>query len=154
MPPTSQELSLLINPLVPESVTHNNRVATSIHLPPIHHIPQQEQRVLTADLDTRKPTFPHSLPTRHRRRHSRPPVRLRLHILPARHHICFLPCQRPSSERQHTQNSREKYEQRHFRRRCLLSGRWGTGPRKWWWLCEEGSLEGSLVQRTCCYGGY
>jgi len=28
MPPTKQELSLLINPLVPESVQHNNRVRT------------------------------------------------------------------------------------------------------------------------------
>lgn len=154
MPPTSQELSLLINPLVPESVTHNNRVAPSIYLPSITISPKPDQRVLTADLDTRKPAFPHSLPTRNRSRHPRPPVRIRLHILPARHHIRFFPCQRPSSERQHSQNIREKYEQRCFRRRCLLSRRWGTGPRKWWWICEEGSLEGSLVQRTRCYRGY
>ncbi|RAK72063.1 EMC6 family protein [Aspergillus fijiensis CBS 313.89] len=31
MPPTKQELSLLINPLVPESLAHNNRVLTSLH---------------------------------------------------------------------------------------------------------------------------
>ncbi|KAL4907351.1 hypothetical protein BDW74DRAFT_149012 [Aspergillus multicolor] len=31
MPPTNQELSLLINPLVPESVQHNNRVLTQLH---------------------------------------------------------------------------------------------------------------------------
>ncbi|EZF30274.1 hypothetical protein H109_01673 [Trichophyton interdigitale MR816] len=31
MPPTSQELSLLINPLVPESVTHNNRILANLH---------------------------------------------------------------------------------------------------------------------------
>ncbi|OOF89832.1 hypothetical protein ASPCADRAFT_158022, partial [Aspergillus carbonarius ITEM 5010] len=31
MPPTKQELSLLINPLVPESVQHNNRTLTSLH---------------------------------------------------------------------------------------------------------------------------
>ncbi|KAL4869182.1 hypothetical protein BDV12DRAFT_196613 [Aspergillus spectabilis] len=31
MPPTTQELSLLINPLVPESVQHNNRVLTQLH---------------------------------------------------------------------------------------------------------------------------
>ncbi|PTU23332.1 hypothetical protein P175DRAFT_0499875 [Aspergillus ochraceoroseus IBT 24754] len=31
MPPTKQELSLLINPLVPESVQHNNRVLSSLH---------------------------------------------------------------------------------------------------------------------------
>ncbi|KAJ5179523.1 hypothetical protein N7492_002733 [Penicillium capsulatum] len=31
MAPTKQELSLLINPLVPESVQHNNRVLSSLH---------------------------------------------------------------------------------------------------------------------------
>jgi len=31
MPATKQELSLLINPLVPESVQHNNRVLSKIH---------------------------------------------------------------------------------------------------------------------------
>ncbi|KAL2868800.1 EMC6 family protein [Aspergillus lucknowensis] len=31
MPPTAQELSLLINPLVPESVQHNNRILTQLH---------------------------------------------------------------------------------------------------------------------------
>ncbi|KAL4928513.1 EMC6 family protein [Aspergillus undulatus] len=31
MPPTNQELSLLVNPLVPESVQHNNRVRSSPH---------------------------------------------------------------------------------------------------------------------------
>ncbi|KAL3454557.1 hypothetical protein BJX65DRAFT_260812 [Aspergillus insuetus] len=31
MPPTSQELSLLINPLVPESLQHNNRVLSQLH---------------------------------------------------------------------------------------------------------------------------
>ncbi|KAL2815849.1 hypothetical protein BDW59DRAFT_12622 [Aspergillus cavernicola] len=31
MPPTTQELSLLINPLVPESVQHNNRVLNQLH---------------------------------------------------------------------------------------------------------------------------
>ncbi|RAH45781.1 EMC6 family protein [Aspergillus brunneoviolaceus CBS 621.78] len=31
MPPTKQELSLLINPLVSESLAHNNRVLTSLH---------------------------------------------------------------------------------------------------------------------------
>ncbi|PYH50080.1 EMC6 family protein [Aspergillus saccharolyticus JOP 1030-1] len=31
MPPTKQELSLLINPLVPESLQHNNRTLTSLH---------------------------------------------------------------------------------------------------------------------------
>ncbi|PYI25905.1 hypothetical protein BP00DRAFT_408500 [Aspergillus indologenus CBS 114.80] len=31
MPPTKQELSLLINPLVPESLAHNNRVLTALH---------------------------------------------------------------------------------------------------------------------------
>ncbi|KAL2007862.1 hypothetical protein VTN00DRAFT_7844 [Thermoascus crustaceus] len=31
MPPTQQELSLLINPLVPESVQHNNRVLSQTH---------------------------------------------------------------------------------------------------------------------------
>ncbi|KAN0077833.1 hypothetical protein V8E54_006137 [Elaphomyces granulatus] len=31
MPTTKQELSLLVNPLVPESVQHNNRVLSKIH---------------------------------------------------------------------------------------------------------------------------
>ncbi|KAJ5245922.1 Transmembrane protein 93 [Penicillium chermesinum] len=31
MAPTKQELSLLINPLVPEAVQHNNRVLSSLH---------------------------------------------------------------------------------------------------------------------------
>ncbi|EAW23268.1 EMC6 family protein [Aspergillus fischeri NRRL 181] len=31
MPATKQELSLLINPLVPESVQHNNRVLSQLH---------------------------------------------------------------------------------------------------------------------------
>ncbi|KAJ5636778.1 Transmembrane protein 93 [Penicillium longicatenatum] len=31
MAPTKQELSLIINPLVPEAVQHNNRVLSSIH---------------------------------------------------------------------------------------------------------------------------
>ncbi|PYH64603.1 EMC6 family protein [Aspergillus vadensis CBS 113365] len=31
MPPTKQELSLLINPLVPESLQHNNRTLSSLH---------------------------------------------------------------------------------------------------------------------------
>ncbi|EEP81790.1 conserved hypothetical protein [Uncinocarpus reesii 1704] len=31
MPPTNQELSLLINPLVPDSVTHNTRTLSNIH---------------------------------------------------------------------------------------------------------------------------
>ncbi|PLB36220.1 EMC6 family protein [Aspergillus candidus] len=31
MPPTKQELSLLINPLVPESVQHNNRTLSTLH---------------------------------------------------------------------------------------------------------------------------
>ncbi|KAA8643502.1 hypothetical protein EYZ11_006597 [Aspergillus tanneri] len=31
MAPTKQELSLLINPLVPESVQHNNRVLSNLH---------------------------------------------------------------------------------------------------------------------------
>ncbi|KAK2839258.1 hypothetical protein FQN49_006320 [Arthroderma sp. PD_2] len=31
MPPTSQELSLLINPLVPDSVAHNKRTLASLH---------------------------------------------------------------------------------------------------------------------------
>ncbi|RAL09684.1 EMC6 family protein, partial [Aspergillus homomorphus CBS 101889] len=31
MPPTKQELSLLINPLVPESLQHNNRTLTTLH---------------------------------------------------------------------------------------------------------------------------
>ncbi|EEH19119.1 hypothetical protein PABG_01438 [Paracoccidioides brasiliensis Pb03] len=31
MPPTSQELSLLINPLVPDSVMHNNRTLSNLH---------------------------------------------------------------------------------------------------------------------------
>ncbi|EAW08234.1 EMC6 family protein [Aspergillus clavatus NRRL 1] len=31
MPPSTQELSLLINPLVPESVQHNNRVLSQLH---------------------------------------------------------------------------------------------------------------------------
>ncbi|KAK2809427.1 hypothetical protein FQN50_003886 [Emmonsiellopsis sp. PD_5] len=31
MPPTSQELSLLINPLVPDSVMHNNRTLSTLH---------------------------------------------------------------------------------------------------------------------------
>ncbi|PGH19188.1 hypothetical protein AJ80_04159 [Polytolypa hystricis UAMH7299] len=31
MPPTNQELSLLINPLVPESVMHNKRTLTTLH---------------------------------------------------------------------------------------------------------------------------
>ncbi|KAK2733968.1 hypothetical protein FQN57_001905 [Myotisia sp. PD_48] len=31
MPPTSQEVSLLINPLVPDSVTHNLRVFSNLH---------------------------------------------------------------------------------------------------------------------------
>ncbi|KAM5441913.1 hypothetical protein MferCBS31731_003175 [Microsporum ferrugineum] len=31
MPPTNQELSLLINPLVPDSVTHNNRILANLH---------------------------------------------------------------------------------------------------------------------------
>ncbi|KAI9931632.1 hypothetical protein ASPWEDRAFT_37521 [Aspergillus wentii DTO 134E9] len=31
MPPTKQELSLLIKPLVPESVQHNNRVLSQLH---------------------------------------------------------------------------------------------------------------------------
>ncbi|EAS33870.3 uncharacterized protein CIMG_04894 [Coccidioides immitis RS] len=31
MPPTNQELSLLINPLVPESVAHNTRTLSNIH---------------------------------------------------------------------------------------------------------------------------
>jgi len=30
MPPTSQELSLLLNPLVPDSAAHNNRVLSNI----------------------------------------------------------------------------------------------------------------------------
>lgn len=33
MPPTKQEISLLINPLVPESVQHNNRVRPSFTSP-------------------------------------------------------------------------------------------------------------------------
>ncbi|PGH14236.1 hypothetical protein AJ79_03211 [Helicocarpus griseus UAMH5409] len=31
MPPTPQELSLLINPLVPDSVMHNNRTLSTLH---------------------------------------------------------------------------------------------------------------------------
>lgn len=31
MAPTKQELSLLVNPLVPEAVQHNNRVLSSLH---------------------------------------------------------------------------------------------------------------------------
>ncbi|EYE91475.1 EMC6 family protein [Aspergillus ruber CBS 135680] len=31
MPPTKQEISLLINPLVPESVQHNNRILSNLH---------------------------------------------------------------------------------------------------------------------------
>ncbi|KKZ66487.1 hypothetical protein EMCG_07767 [[Emmonsia] crescens] len=31
MPPTPQELSLLINPLVPDSVMHNNRTLSNLH---------------------------------------------------------------------------------------------------------------------------
>jgi hypothetical protein len=31
MPPTKQEISLLINPLVPEAVQHNNRVLSQLH---------------------------------------------------------------------------------------------------------------------------
>ncbi|KAE8134614.1 hypothetical protein BDV38DRAFT_158522 [Aspergillus pseudotamarii] len=31
MPPTKQEISLLINPLVPENVQHNNRVLANLH---------------------------------------------------------------------------------------------------------------------------
>ncbi|KAL4785312.1 hypothetical protein BJX76DRAFT_356189 [Aspergillus varians] len=31
MPPTNQEISLLINPLVPESVQHNTRVLNQLH---------------------------------------------------------------------------------------------------------------------------
>src|SRR3954451_6531339 len=43
MPPTSQELSLLLHPLVPESITHNTRVSLStsarILFFPFHHGP-------------------------------------------------------------------------------------------------------------------
>ncbi|KAE8352088.1 hypothetical protein BDV28DRAFT_8259 [Aspergillus coremiiformis] len=31
MPPTKQEISLLINPLVPEAVQHNNRILANLH---------------------------------------------------------------------------------------------------------------------------
>ncbi|KAJ9267639.1 hypothetical protein DTO212C5_5878 [Paecilomyces variotii] len=31
MPPTKQELSLLINPIVPESIQHNYRILSSLH---------------------------------------------------------------------------------------------------------------------------
>lgn len=41
MPPTKQEISLLINPLVPESVQHNNRVRPSFTSP---HFTKRNQK--------------------------------------------------------------------------------------------------------------
>lgn len=39
MPLTTQELSLLLNPLVPESVQHNNRVR-----PPLYTLPSRPKK--------------------------------------------------------------------------------------------------------------
>ncbi|PLB45073.1 hypothetical protein P170DRAFT_440209 [Aspergillus steynii IBT 23096] len=51
MAPTKQELSLLINPLVPESVQHNNRVRASTSCAPVQCSPSALPSFLSPESD-------------------------------------------------------------------------------------------------------
>lgn len=103
MPPTKQELSLLINPIVPESIQHNYRVSkqtssSSLSLFPLKKKGKERKKErknknknLTRSFfiitDPLKPPLPNRLPPRSQRRHSRPPIRSGLHILFPRHDL-------------------------------------------------------------------
>ena len=96
MAPTSQELSLLLHPIVPDSLAHNTRVSYTLHdiLPPLHLRPNTPTStaplplalILKPNTQPRlqgpiQPPLPHFIPPRHLRRNPQPRIPLRLRIL-------------------------------------------------------------------------
>lgn len=150
MPPTRQELSLLIHPLVPESVQHNRRVRLSVY--PYHWNRLAKHENLIGSIST---PIPHSLHSRHLSRYPRSSIHGWLRILFRRHTSRLRPRTNPPSRPiffQCDRRSRRIFSRRKrwwdWRDRWLWenSGSW----RRWWETCsEERCVEGCLVGWWC-----
>jgi hypothetical protein len=153
MPPTSQELSLLINPLVPESLQHNNRVSSSHHIS-LHPLPTTMPPSRTPANKNHTGLNPTSLvnliPPRPDSRNPSATIRNGLHLLPTRHNhrLRAFPCS--SDIPVGGQGCWRVLPGRRWRNRgaCCAEG----------WDCQgcwegdtEGRLEGCLV-RGWCFG--
>lgn len=89
MPPTAQELSLLINPLVPDAVAHNKRVSSHsllcVVLSRKKNKSKANESAFLSLTDTLLPPLAHRIPPRSLRRDPRSAIRARLRVLLHRH---------------------------------------------------------------------